>query len=69
MGRLAHTGWAGVKRVRVDATDCPVARERLRKLREVERLAASGAPMPSPASRWTSTSASTTTSGPITLWE
>ena len=38
MGRLAHTGWVGVKRVRVDATDCPVARERLRKLKEVERL-------------------------------
>ena len=42
MGRLAHTGWAGVKRVRVDATDCPVARERLRKLKEVERLIAAG---------------------------
>ena len=42
MGRLAHTGWAGVKRVRVDATDCPVARERLRKLKEVERLVAAG---------------------------
>ena len=42
MGRLAHTGWAGVKRVRVDATDCPVAHERLRKLKEVERLIAAG---------------------------
>ena len=37
MGRLAHTGWVGVKRVRVDATDCPVAHERLRKLKEAER--------------------------------
>ena len=42
MGRLAHTGWAGVKRVRVDATDCPVAHERLRKLKEVERLVEAG---------------------------
>ena len=39
MGRLAHTGWAGVKRVRVDATDCPVAARRRVKQRSGAALA------------------------------
>ena len=41
-GQVSTHRMAGVKRVRVDATDCPVARERLRKLKEVERLIAAG---------------------------